>query len=305
MGKYFLSILVSLGLPSLSLGGGTEYSIVDFGDVPAGLKSTVKFYIYNNTKKSTRILEQQDYGDGFSMNTNNCTALGAKKTCSVLFTFDSTSLSFGSKTGFAQIRLSNNIFYEFTLKAIVAKALQTPMGDKEAEDYFSARIPEGNKRLNALLKKQLITADELNKASANLTNYKELIFNYTREYYRNCQPLQSNTIFADSAYAERICYMANLLKTMIANPDAEFNAITPEVTDYIPAKKGCKGKPEEILKCTQANSAKRMASLLESIADNNPHNQEPYKACADLGNQTTATYAQLVGIFHHKKNSPA
>ena len=56
-----------------------------------------------------------------------------------------------------------------------------------------------------------------------------------------------------------------------------------------------------ILKCTQANSAKRLAALLESIADNNPHNQEPYKALADLGNQTTATYAQLVGIFHHKK----
>ena len=79
MGNYFLSSLAFLGIPSFSLGGGTEYSLVDFADVPAGLKSTVKFYIYDNTKKSTRILEQQDHGEGFSMNTNNCAVLGAKK----------------------------------------------------------------------------------------------------------------------------------------------------------------------------------------------------------------------------------
>lgn len=303
MGKYFLSTLVLMGLSSASLGGGTEYNILDFSEVPAGLKSTVKFNIYNNTKNSTRILEQQTYGDGFTMNTRNCAVIGAKKTCSALFTFDSTNLSFGSKTGFAQIRLSNNIFYELTLKAIVTKALQTPMGDKEAEDYFSARIPEGVKKLNALHKKQFITADELNKASANLTYYQELTFNYTRAYYRNCQPLQTSTILADSVYAERVRYMANLLKTMITNSDAEFNAITPEVTDYVPAKKGCKGKPEEIFKCTQAHSTKRMAAILDSIAENNPHNQEPYKSCADLGSQAAATYSQLVGVFHYKKTS--
>ncbi|MFM6927063.1 MAG: hypothetical protein ACKOX6_01290 [Bdellovibrio sp.] len=304
MGKIFLVIITFLGMSSsIGLAGGTEYSIIDFADVPSGLKSTVKFYIYNNTKKSTRILEQQIYGDGFSINTGNCAALGMKKTCSVLFTFDSTGLSFGSKTGFAQIRLSNNIFYEFTLKALVTKGLQTPMGDKEAEDYFSARIPEGFKNLNALFKKQLITSEELRTASSSLNDYKDLTFDYTRQYYRNCQPQQDASVFTDSVYAERIRYMGNLLKNMVANSEADFSAITPEVTDYVPAKKGCKGKPEDILKCTQANTAKRFNRVLKSITDNNPHNLEPYKACADLGKQTAVTYSLLVSIFHHKKAS--
>jgi len=301
MGPFLIFLALLIRFSSASFAGGTEYSIIDFSDVPAGLKSTVKFYIYNNTKKSTRVLEEQDSGDGFSMNTNNCSVLGAKKTCSVLFTFDSANLGFGSKTGFAQIRLSNNIFYEFTLKAVITKALQTPMGDKEAEDYFSARLPEGTKKLNALLKKQIITAEELNSATANLAYYKELTFNYTRQYYRNCQAYQNPSIFADSVYAERIRYMANFLKTLIANSDADLNMITPEVSDYVPARKGCKGKPEEILKCTQSNITKRMSAILQSITENNPHNPEPYKACADLGKQTTEIYALLASVFRHKK----
>ncbi|MGE5085527.1 MAG: hypothetical protein ACM3MG_04450 [Bacillota bacterium] len=302
MSNVFIFIIAFLGLTSsVSLAGGTEYGIVDFSEVPSGLKSTVKFYIYNNTKKATRLLEQQNDGDGFSMNTKNCSIIGARKTCSILFTFDSTGLGYGSKTGFAQVQLSNNIFFELTLKAIVAKALQTPMGDKEAEDEFSARIPEGTNKLNALLKKQLITVEQFNTATTNLTRYKDLTFDYTRQYYRYCQPVRNPSLFEDSDYADRIRYMANIFKTMIANSEADFSAITPEVTDYVPAKTGCKGKPEDILKCTQANIAKRMATIRQSITDNHPHNPEPYRACADLGKQTAVTYSLLVGVFHHKK----
>lgn len=302
MPTIFLFIIALIKMsPSICIAGGTEYSMVDFSDVPSGLKSTMKFYINNNTTKTTRLLEQQIYGDGFSVNANNCSTIVAKKTCSVLFTFDSTGLGYGSKTGFAQIRLSNNNFYELTLRATVSKAFQTPMGDKEAEDDFSTRIPEGNKKLSTLLKKQLITADDFNSATAKLNTYKDLTFNYTRQYYRNCQPGQRASLLADSDYADRIRYMGNLLKTMIANSEADFSAITPEVTDYVPAKKGCKGKPEEILKCTQANIAKRASAIFQSVADNNPNNQEPYKACAELGKQAAVTYSHLVGIFHHKK----
>lgn len=237
------------------------------------------------------------------MNSENCTSIKAKKTCSLSFTFDSSGLSNGSRTGSAVIRFSNYDSYEFFLRANITESFQTPMGDKEAEEYFNARIPEGDQKLTTFLKTNQITSEEFNAAIADLSTYRDQTFNYTRDYYRHCQgPYDEGfLVLSDSVYAERLRYLGKRLKAMIADPSADFANITPEVSDYVPAKKGCKGDAETILKCTQGNIAKRAAAIYKSIVINNPNNQAPYKACMDVGRLMAKTYSRLVGTFHHKK----